>query len=50
VPNYRKKGGLAVVSYPKQALKLVDGMIRVPLGQLLLRQLNKVHFTKPFNL
>jgi len=34
MPNYRKKGGLAVVSYPKQALKLVDGMIRVPLGQL----------------
>ncbi|MCI3280685.1 transposase, partial [Synechococcus sp. PCC 6717] len=31
MPNYRKKGGLAVVSYPKQALKLVDGMIRVPL-------------------
>ena len=25
IPNYRKKGGLATVSYPKQALKLKDG-------------------------
>ncbi len=33
LPDYRKKEGLAVVSYPKQALKLIDGMIRVPLGQ-----------------
>ena len=32
LPNYRAKGGLAVVSYPKQALKLVDGMVRLPLG------------------
>jgi putative transposase len=24
IPNYRKKGGLATVSYPKQALKLVE--------------------------
>ncbi len=32
IPNYRKKGGLATVSYPKQALKLKDGKIRVPLG------------------
>ncbi len=33
LPNYRTKGGLAVVSYPKQAVKLVDGMVRIPLGQ-----------------
>ena len=33
IPNYRKKGGLATVSYPKQALKLKDGKIRVPLGK-----------------
>ena len=31
-PKYRKKGGLALVSYPKQALKLREGKIRVPLG------------------
>jgi IS605 OrfB family transposase len=30
-PKYRK-GGLNIVSYPKQALKLIDGNIRVPLG------------------
>ncbi|WP_246844198.1 hypothetical protein [Hydrocoleum sp. CS-953] len=24
IPNYRKKGGMAIVSYPKQALKLKD--------------------------
>ncbi len=33
VPNYRKKGGLATVSYPKQALKLKGNQIRVPLGK-----------------
>ena len=32
IPNYRKKGGMATVSYPKQALKLKDNQIRVPLG------------------
>ncbi len=30
-PKYRK-AGLNVVSYPKQALKLIDGKIRIPLG------------------
>lgn len=33
LPNYRNKGGLAVVSYPKQALKLQGRIIRVPLGK-----------------
>ncbi len=33
IPKYRKKGGLAIVSYPKQALKLKDDQIRVPLGK-----------------
>jgi putative transposase len=33
IPNYRKKNGLAAVSYPKQALKLKDNLIRVPLGK-----------------
>jgi IS605 OrfB family transposase len=32
IPNYRKKGGMATVSYPKQALRLKDGQIRIPLG------------------
>ncbi|HEY9614562.1 transposase [Allocoleopsis sp.] len=30
-PKYRK-GGLNVVTYPKQALRLIDGNIRIPLG------------------
>ena len=33
IPNYRKKGGLATLSYPSQALKLKDNQIRVPLGK-----------------
>ena len=33
IPNYRKRGGMATVSYPKQALKLKDNLIRVPLGK-----------------
>ena len=32
-PKYRRSGGVHTVSYPKQALKLKDGQIRVPLGR-----------------
>lgn len=32
-PKYRKLGGFALVSYPKQALRLVDNQIRIPLGR-----------------
>lgn len=32
IPNYRTKGGLAVVAYPKQALRLKDGVILITLG------------------
>jgi len=32
-PKYRKSGGFALVSYPKQALKLIDNQIRIPLGK-----------------
>ncbi|NEQ35627.1 MAG: IS200/IS605 family element transposase accessory protein TnpB [Okeania sp. SIO3I5] len=32
IPNYRKKGGMATVSYPKQSLKLKGNQIRIPLG------------------
>ncbi|MEQ8974855.1 MAG: transposase [Coleofasciculus sp. C1-SOL-03] len=34
LPKYLKKGGLSAVSYPKQALKIKDGQIRIPLGTL----------------
>jgi putative transposase len=33
IPGYRKSG-LVLVSYPKQAIKLKDGLLRFPLGQL----------------
>ncbi len=32
VPSYRKKGGLAMVTYPKQAFRLVGDNIKIPLG------------------
>lgn len=32
-PNYRKKGGLAVVSYPARWVKLIDNQIKFPLGK-----------------
>lgn len=33
LPKYRKSGGLALITYPKQALKLKDNQIRIPLGK-----------------
>jgi IS605 OrfB family transposase len=33
LPNYRTKGGFAVATYPKQALKFKEGKVRVPLGK-----------------
>lgn len=33
LPKYRTKGGLAVVSYPQQALRLKERGIRLPLGK-----------------
>ncbi|MBP0017435.1 MAG: transposase [Cyanobacteria bacterium SBLK] len=32
LPNYRKKGGLGVIAYPKQALRLKGENVRIPLG------------------
>ena len=32
VPSYRKKGGLGMVTYPKQALRLVGDSIKIPVG------------------
>lgn len=52
IPNYRKKGGLATVSYPKQAFKLKDNQIRVPLGRTCKRWfgLDSFYITMPSNL
>jgi transposase len=33
LPNYRKKGGLAVVSYPTRWVKLAEGQLKFPLGK-----------------
>ena len=32
-PGYRESGGLFQVSYPKAAIKLIDGVVRLPLGK-----------------
>jgi len=32
-PKYRKSGGMALISYPKQALRLKNSQIRIPLGK-----------------
>ncbi len=52
IPNYRKKGGLAGVSYPSQALKLKNGQIRVPLGNTCKRWfgLDSFYIPMPSNL
>lgn len=44
-PKYRKPKGLALVTYPKQALKLIDGLIRVPLGNTVKRWFKLDSFT-----
>ncbi|WP_293075597.1 hypothetical protein [Okeania sp. SIO3B5] len=52
IPNYRKKGGMATVSYPFQALKLKSNQIRVPLGNTCKRWfgLDCFYIHKPSNL
>ena len=52
IPKYRKKDGLATISYPKQALKLKDNQIRVPLGKYCQRwfKLDSFFIPMPSNL
>lgn len=33
-PKYRKSNGMAIATYPKQALKLIGKQVRLPMGQL----------------
>lgn len=47
LPNYRKKGGLAVVTYPRQALKLKSAQVRLPLGRLVKTWFGLSSFTIP---
>lgn len=52
VPDYRKKDGLAMVTYPRQALKLVGNQIRIPLGTTVKRwfKLDSFSISTPSNL
>lgn len=52
LPKYRKKGGFVVVSYPKQALKLIENQIQIPLGLTVARWFGLKNFsvTMPSNL
>lgn len=47
VPKYRKKGGYTLVTYPKQALKLINNQIRIPLGKTAYRWFSLDSFSLP---
>jgi IS605 OrfB family transposase len=47
LPKYRKGIGYALVTYPKQALKLVGGSIKIPLGLTVKRWFQLDSFTIP---
>ena len=46
-PKYRKKGGMAVVSCPARWIKLVDGMVKIPLGKQVKAWFGLAHFLLP---
>jgi putative transposase len=52
LPNYRKGAGYALVTYPKQALRLVGDSIKIPLGTTVKRwfQLDSFTIKMPSNL
>ncbi len=47
LPKYRKGKGYALVTYPKQALKLVDNNIKIPLGNTVKRWFKLDSFLLP---
>ncbi len=47
LPNYRKKGGLAVVSYPARWVKLIDGKLKFSLGNQVKAWFGIDHFLLP---
>jgi IS605 OrfB family transposase len=47
LPNYRKGAGYALVTYPKQALKLVGDNIKIPLGNTVKRWFKLDSFLLP---
>ena len=52
LPKYRSSGGLHTVSYLKEALKLINGQIRIPLGKQIKAwfRLSEIHLPFPSNL
>ncbi|MDB9518178.1 transposase [Roseofilum reptotaenium CS-1145] len=48
LPSYRKKGGLGTIAYPRQALKLKDNEVRVPLGNKVKAAFGVEAFFLPF--
>lgn len=48
LPNYKKKGGMAVASYPKQSLKLKNSQVRIPLGKTIKAWFKLSEFFVPF--
>jgi IS605 OrfB family transposase len=46
-PDYRRKDGLAMVTYPLQALRLVGGKIKIPLGTTVKRWFKLDSFAIP---
>ncbi|AOY81609.1 transposase [Moorena producens JHB] len=47
VPNYRRKGGMAIVSYPARWVKLVNGQLKFPLGKQVKAWFGIDHFILP---
>ncbi|AFZ56444.1 IS200/IS605 family element transposase accessory protein TnpB [Anabaena cylindrica FACHB-243] len=48
LPKYRKSG-LVAISYPKQALKIVEGQIQIPLGTTINRWFSLKNFLLPMS-
>lgn len=46
-PSYRKKGGMAVVTYPSRWVKLIDGSLKFPLGNQVKAWFGIDHFLLP---
>lgn len=47
LPKYRKKGGMAVVSCPARWIKLMNGMLKIPLGKQVKAWFGIDHFLLP---
>ena len=47
LPKYRKKGGLALIAYPKQAIALNENKVRLPLGKKVKASFGIDSFTIP---